>query len=207
MARTVFVCREDGSYQQVTDVVSVLETLVENYQDGGNYRDLFGTPLDNGPAASDQNGVFLPADGATYVALGGTATAAKISDEIAHEPPRAESRKHTRLRFYKAVTYTVSAVSTSLDTLALPGDHELDVNTWLTVASSSAVPGGLTAGTPYVVQSERGGAITLATAPGNGAINLTDAGSGTITLSARVLISEFKPGEWTSWSTTRPFRF
>lgn len=207
MARTAFVCREDGSYQEVTDYVSVVETLVENYQDGGNYRDLFNTPFSNDAAASSMDGVFFPADGATYVALGGTATAARVSDEIEHEPPRAESRKHTRLRFYKAVTYTVSAVSTSLDTLALPGDHELDVNTWLTVASTNAVPGGLTAGAPYVLQSQRGGAITLATAPGNGAIDLTDVGSGTISIAARVLIAEFKPGEWTSWSNTRPFRF
>ena len=97
MARTAYVCLTDGAYQAVNDFSGVLETLVENYQDGGNYRDLFSTPTDQGYNVIYQDGMFYPADGTPFEVNNVRApTAAKISDEIEHEPPRAESRKHTR---------------------------------------------------------------------------------------------------------------
>lgn len=207
MARTAFVCRTDGSYQQVTDYTSVQESLIENYQDGGNYRDLFSTPLDQDASASTMDGIFLPNDGDAYVALGGTATYARISDDIQHEPPRAESRKHTRLRFYASRSYTVANVNVANNWLELPAGQELSLHDRVSVRSTGAVPGGLASSIGYWVIAISGNLVLISNAYMGSEINITDVGSGVITLDAQVPIADFKPGEWTSWSNTRPFRF
>ena len=205
MARTAYVCLTDGAYQSVSNYTAVAEELLDAYQDGSNYRDLFATPTDQGNAASAQDGVFYPADGGTYVQ--GLATVARISDEIEHEPPRSEPRKHTRLRFFVDSAYTVASVDVSGNWIGLPSGHEVSVGDRVSLRSTSAVPAGTSASTGYYIIAVNGNLVLISTTSGGSEVNITDVGSGTITLTARHKIADFKPGEWTSWSNAAPLRF
>jgi len=205
MARTAYVCLTDGAYQSVSNYTAVAEELLDAYQDGGNYRDLFNYPTDQGSAASGMNGVFYPADGGTYVA--GLATVARISDEVEHEPPRPEARKHTRLRFFVDSAYTVASVDVSGNWIGLPSGHEVSVGDRVSLRSTSAVPAGTSASTGYYIIAVNGNLVLISTTSGGSEVNITDVGSGTITLTARHKIADFKPGEWTTWSNAAPLRF
>jgi len=205
MARTAYVCLTDGAYQSVSNYTAVAEELLDAYQDGSNYRDLFATPTDQGNAVSTSNGWFYPADGGTYVT--GLATVARISDEIEHEPPRPEPRKHTRLRFFVDAGYTVASIDVSGNWIGLPSGHEVSVGDRVSLRSTSAVPGGTSASTGYYIIAVNGNLVLISTTSGGSEVNITDVGSGTITLTARHKIADFKPGEWTTWSNAAPLRF
>jgi hypothetical protein len=205
MARTAYVCLTDGAYQSVSNYTAVAEELLDAYQDGGNYRDLFATPTDQGNSASAQDGMYYPADGSTYA--GGLATVARISDEIEHEPPRSEPRKHTRLRFFVDSAYTVASVDVSGNWIGLPSGHEVSVGDRVSLRSTSAVPAGTSASTGYYIIAVNGNLVLISTTSGGSEVNITDVGSGTITLTARHKIADFKPGEWTTWSNAAPLRF
>jgi hypothetical protein len=205
MARTAYVCLTDGAYQSVSNYTAVAEELLDAYQDGGNYRDLFATPTDQGNSASTQDGMYYPADGSTYVT--GLATVARISDEIEHEPPRSEPRKHTRLRFFVDSAYTVASVDVSGNWIGLPTGHEVSVGDRVSLRSTSAVPAGTSASTGYYIIAVNGNLVLISTTSGGSEVNITDVGSGTITLTARHKIADFKPGEWTTWSNAAPLRF
>jgi hypothetical protein len=192
----------------VSNYTAVAEELLDAYQDGGNYRDLFDPPTDF-PAQSDSSsyGVFLPDDGTAYVALSQSAKKARISDEIEHEPPRPEARKHTRLRFFVDSAYTVASVDVSGNWIGLPSGHEVSVGDRVSLRSTSAVPAGTSASTGYYIIAVNGNLVLISTTSGGSEVNITDVGSGTITLTARHKIADFKPGEWTTWSNAAPLRF
>lgn len=205
MARTAYVCLTDGAYQSVSNYTAVAEELLDAYQDGSTYRDLFATPTDQVSSASSQDGMYYPADGGTYV--GNLATVARISDEIEHEPPRSEARKHTRLRFFVDAGYTVASIDVSGNWIGLPSGHEVSVGDRVSLRSTSAVPGGTSASTGYYIIAVNGNLVLISTTSGGSEVNITDVGSGTITLTARHKIADFKPGEWTTWSNAAPLRF
>jgi hypothetical protein len=205
MARTAYVCLTDGAYQSVSNYTAVAEELLDAYQDGSTYRDLFATPTDQSESPSMQDGMYYPADGDTYV--GNLATVARISDEIEHEPPRSEARKHTRLRFFVDSAYTVASVDVSGNWIGLPSGHEVSVGDRVSLRSTSAVPGGTSASTGYYIIAVNGNLVLISTTSGGSEVNITDVGSGTITLTARHKIADFKPGEWTTWSNAAPLRF
>ena len=205
MARTAYVCLTDGAYQSVSNYTAVAEELLDAYQDGGNYRDLFNDPTDQSPNITSIKGVFFPADGGTYVE--GLAMVARISDEVQHVPPRHEARKHTRLRFFVDTAYTVASVDVSGNWIGLPAGHEVSVGDRVSLRSTSAVPGGTSASTGYYIIAVNGNLVLISTTSGGSEVNITDVGSGTITLTARHKIADFKPGEWTTWSNAAPLRF
>lgn len=116
--------------------------------------------------------------------------AANICDEIVAVPTTGDA----------AVMSTISAVDASANTLSIDGTVlKLQRGDRVEVASTGAVPGGLSAATPYYVIPERertsksGNSATvypcmvklatsLANAYAGTAINITDAGSGSVTV-------------------------
>ena len=201
MARTAYVCLTDGAYQSVSNYTAVAEELLDAYQDGGNYRDLFDV-TQRGLADND---LYYPNDGDVEVAFADEY--ARISDEVEHEPPRPEARKHTRLRFFVDTAYTVASVDVSGNWIGLPAGHEVSVGDRVSLRSTSAVPGGTSASTGYYIIAVNGNLVLISTTSGGSEVNITDVGSGTITLTARHKIADFKPGEWTTWSNAAPLRF
>ena len=208
MSRNAYVLLSDGaSYHPVTNYLAVAENDVLDFYPGDTYRDLFPIPESSAGPSADK-GLWFPNDGLAYSNGVGLAnqTYARVSDEVAHKAPRDNRNRQTRLRFFAGVEYEFT-VDTAADTLILPAGHELDVGTMITLTSTIALPAGLSAGQLYFVIAASALRVKLSTTNGGSAVNITGAGTGTHTAFARVVIADFKPSEWTSWSNAKPSRF
>ncbi|WP_075089551.1 hypothetical protein [Verrucomicrobium spinosum] len=80
-----------------------------------------------------------------------------------------------------AITVTADAGANTLTAAA----HGLAEGTPVKVASSGTVPGGLTAGTVYYVKNTDTNTLQLSAALGGAVLDLTSAGTGTITVTAQ----------------------
>lgn len=88
-----------------------------------------------------------------------------------------------KLRFFRQ--NTVQSVNTSLDQLIFATSPAFVVGDRIRVASTGSLPAPLSASTDYYVISVTSTAITLSTTSGGSVINITSAGSGTITVSGQ----------------------
>ena len=210
MARTAFVLTEDGStVHPVTDYVAVLEGELADFYPGETYRDLFKIQTGSVSAINGGSveGLFYPDDGTAPVyGLGTVAQKARLSDELAHTPPRDVRNKQTRLRFYAGLQYAFTGVAAD-DTFVLPAGHELSIGDMVTCLSEGTLPAGLASATVYYVVAVSPLKVKLSATYGGTAVNITDAGTGAHTLYARVKIADFKPGSWVSWTNTKPLRY
>lgn len=208
MPRTAYVLLSDGaSYHPVENYLCVAENDLLNFYPGDTYRDTWAIPASSSSAGSDK-GLWFPDDGWAYSNGVGIAnpTYARVSDEVAHEPPRDNRNRQTRLRFFAGVEYTFT-VDTTDNVLILPSGNELTVGSMISVTSDNALPGGLSAAKLYYVVASSGLRIKVSETSGGAAVDITNAGTGVHTAYARVVIADFKPSEWTSWSNAKPTRF
>lgn len=83
---------------------------------------------------------------------------------------------------------TVSAVSTSADTLTCTG-HAYPEDTVVVINSTSTTPGGVAAGTPYYVKVIDANTFQLKQSPSSNPVDITASGAGTITATQVTLAS------------------
>jgi hypothetical protein len=236
MPQNAFVTLKGGIVQSVEDYNVVEEVPLDAYYDGSTYRDIFQHGAMNQPSVISGSSWYPAADGQAYNSSFGATQAlkARLSDEIAHTPPRVLAVKQTRLRFYQKGEETVETIFGPSNTIFAPGAalQPGDIVSFYHVDESNPAPGftreiqaaldgvgGIVAGEIYVVRGSVGDAFSVSTTRGGVEVDITLPGGATvwnwseIGTEAKIVaqylkcIADFKPSEWKVWSNARPVRF
>ncbi len=149
-----------------------------NNSSGGGYIEARFVLASNSPSTSDNLELGANVGNPWPIVQTGQSVSATI--DFSKNPPTGASIK-AQLRINTASELWTVTADAGTDRITHAADHLRQVNDKVVITSSGSVPTGLTAGTMYYLRDVTSTSYKLSATRGGAAIDLTSAGTGTIT--------------------------